>query len=51
MDMHGRDSCFLEASYSCGPAGEYMDIEYNAVLYADGAAPAVGRAKRRVARA
>jgi hypothetical protein len=32
--MHGRD-CI---NYQCGPAGEYMDIAYNTVLYTNGPA-------------
>ena len=35
IDMHGRDSCF-HFGYYCGPAGEFMDIEYNTVLYDQG---------------
>jgi hypothetical protein len=34
IDMHGR-GC---VAYQCGPAGEYMDIKYNTVLYTSAAA-------------
>jgi hypothetical protein len=37
IDMHGRDSC-NGFSYYCGPAGEYIDIEYNTILYTEGTA-------------
>jgi hypothetical protein len=37
IDMHGRDSC-NGFSYYCGPAGEYIDIEWNSILYTEGTA-------------
>jgi len=57
IDMHARKTChngvFVGDSpdfsnYNCGPAGEYMDIEFNTVLYIAGngihlrGTPAVG---------
>jgi hypothetical protein len=35
IDMHGTNSCTL-GSYNCGPAGEYMKIEANTILYESG---------------
>ncbi|GIM93513.1 hypothetical protein [Paractinoplanes toevensis] len=35
IDMHGRNDCGA-AHYNCGPAGEYADIQYNAVADTDG---------------
>ncbi len=35
IDMHGRDSCW-GFSYYCGPAGEYIDIEFNSIMYNQG---------------
>ena len=35
IDMHAVDDCF-PGDHNCGPAGEYMDIEFNTVLYALG---------------
>jgi hypothetical protein len=32
IDMHGREECG-GYDYYCGPAGEYMDIRYNSMLY------------------
>jgi parallel beta helix pectate lyase-like protein len=32
FDMHGREDCG-GYDYYCGPAGEYMDIRYNSMLY------------------
>ena len=42
IDMHGTDTCKLagiipEGDHNCGPAGEYMDVQYNTVLYTAGA--------------
>lgn len=41
IDMHGVDTCRTSTSnpladHNCGPAGEYMDISYNTVLYTAG---------------
>jgi hypothetical protein len=35
IDMHAVDDCF-PGDHDCGPAGEYMDIEFNTVLYTAG---------------
>jgi hypothetical protein len=54
FDMHGRKTCGeifgikFQGEYNCGPAGEYMDIRYNAFQYTKDAAfrlrgtPAIG---------
>jgi Putative Ig domain/PASTA domain/Right handed beta helix region len=41
IDMHGVDDCdalafFPLGDHNCGAAGEYMDIEYNTILYTKG---------------
>jgi hypothetical protein len=38
LDMHGStDQCgFLEGDHNCGLAGEYMEIEYNTIMYTRG---------------
>jgi VCBS repeat protein len=35
IDMHGREHCFPTYAYNCGPAGEFMDVAYNTVLYTE----------------
>lgn len=35
LDMHGTENCLGFTAY-CGQAGEYMDIEYNTILYTAG---------------
>jgi hypothetical protein len=35
IDMHAVDNCGI-GDHDCGPAGEYMDIEFNTVLYTVG---------------
>ncbi|MBB5867576.1 hypothetical protein F4553_000955 [Allocatelliglobosispora scoriae] len=35
IDMHGREDCWL-IEFWCGPAGEYLDLRYNTVLYTRG---------------
>jgi hypothetical protein len=37
LDMHGTRSCLGFVAY-CGQAGEYMDIQYNTILYTAGTA-------------
>lgn len=36
IDMHGQENCDGDRSYSCGPAGEYMDVRYNTVQHTQG---------------
>ncbi|HZM74739.1 MAG TPA: putative Ig domain-containing protein [Candidatus Limnocylindrales bacterium] len=41
IDMHGVGTCpglgfFPRGDHNCGAAGEYMDIEYNTILYTNG---------------
>jgi hypothetical protein len=37
LDMHGTDTCgILGGDHNCGIAGEYMDLQYNTVLYTEG---------------
>ena len=38
IDMHGSDTCgIFGGDHNCGLAGEYMDVQYNTVLYTEGA--------------
>lgn len=38
LDMHGSSTCgVLGGDHNCGLAGEYMDLQYNTVLYTEAA--------------
>jgi Tectonin domain/Right handed beta helix region/PASTA domain len=38
LDMHGSSTCgVLGGDHNCGIAGEYMDLQYNTVLYTEAA--------------
>lgn len=36
VDMHALHDCGIGSDHNCGPAGEFMDIEFNTILYTAG---------------